>query len=114
MSSLIKMEVTCVCVWLCVFYTAFYFPLVFDINFIFTLFSFVFEYIFHMYMHIGSLPVCISMQHICTMPVEAIIAYQPPPPGTGVTDCYELLHGFWELKPAPLEKQPALLTVEHC
>jgi hypothetical protein len=35
--------------------------------------------------------------HVC-------LRYSARSPGAGVTDCYELLCGCWELNPGPLEE----------
>ena len=59
-------------------------------------------------MHMGVLPACVSVHHVCAVPVEARRGCHIP--GTGVTDSCELLCGCWELNLGPLEEQRVLLT----
>ena len=45
----------------------------------------------------------------CPLQVEESVGS----PGTGVTDSCEQPRGCWELKPCPLEEQPALLSPDR-
>ena len=58
-----------------------------------------------------AVPAAVSVRRLCAVPAEAK-KEDSRSPATGGPDNWELLDGFWELKPGPLKAREVLLTVE--